>query len=57
MNFDKAFELVIGAEGGYTKDPNDRGNWTGGDGLCCIAINAPTATVGLLSRGAYRDLC
>ena len=31
MNFDKAFELVIGAEGGYTKDPNDRGNWTGGE--------------------------
>ena len=30
MNFDKAFEILIGHEGGYTKDPNDNGNWTGG---------------------------
>lgn len=30
MNFDLAFERVIGHEGGYTADPRDRGNWTGG---------------------------
>jgi lysozyme family protein len=29
-DFDKAFELVVGVEGGYGKDPNDAGNWTGG---------------------------
>lgn len=28
--FDKAFERVIGHEGGYTTDPKDRGNWTTG---------------------------
>jgi lysozyme family protein len=30
MNFDKAFELLIGHEGGYTTNPKDAGNWTGG---------------------------
>lgn len=28
--FDDAFERLIGHEGGFTRDPNDRGNWTGG---------------------------
>lgn len=30
MDFDRAFELLIGHEGGFQKDPRDRGNWTGG---------------------------
>jgi lysozyme family protein len=30
MDFQKAFELLIGNEGVYSDDPNDRGNWTGG---------------------------
>lgn len=30
MNFDKAFERVVGLEGGYDADPRDRGNWTSG---------------------------
>lgn len=30
MNFDKAFELVIGHEGGFTLHSGDPGNWTGG---------------------------
>lgn len=30
MNFDKAFELIIGHEGGFTDDKRDPGNWTGG---------------------------
>lgn len=30
MNFDKAFELLIGHEGGYTSLRSDPGNWTGG---------------------------
>lgn len=30
MDFPTAFKFVIGEEGGYTADPNDRGNWTGG---------------------------
>lgn len=30
MNFDKAFEKLIGHEGGLSLDPKDRGNWTSG---------------------------
>lgn len=30
MNFDQAFEALIGHEGGLSMDPKDRGNWTGG---------------------------
>lgn len=30
MNFDKAFEMLIGHEGGFTDNPKDRGNWTSG---------------------------
>lgn len=29
--FDKAFDRVFKHEGGYTADPKDRGNWTGGE--------------------------
>jgi lysozyme family protein len=30
MNFDLAFERLIGHEGGYSDDSRDLGNWTGG---------------------------
>lgn len=30
QDFERAFELVIGSEGGYSTDRNDPGNWTGG---------------------------
>lgn len=30
MDFNDAFERLIGHEGGFTDDPNDDGNWTGG---------------------------
>lgn len=30
MNFDKAFDLLIGHEGGFTDNRSDPGNWTGG---------------------------
>jgi len=29
-DYDDAFLFVVGAEGGYTDDPNDRGNWDTG---------------------------
>lgn len=29
-SFDRAFDLVVGSEGTYDADPDDRGNWTGG---------------------------
>lgn len=31
MNFDEAFARVLGHEGGYSGDSNDRGNWTSGE--------------------------
>ncbi|MBW5416098.1 MULTISPECIES: glycoside hydrolase family 108 protein [unclassified Pseudomonas] len=30
MNFEMAFERVVGHEGNFQDDPNDRGNWTTG---------------------------
>ncbi|MDZ7918526.1 glycoside hydrolase family 108 protein [Rhodoferax sp.] len=30
MNFDQAFDRLINHEGGYSDDPKDPGNWTGG---------------------------
>lgn len=30
MNFDQAFEIIVGLEGKFTRDPRDSGNWTGG---------------------------
>ncbi len=30
ITFDEAFDRLIGHEGGFTKNPNDPGNWTGG---------------------------
>lgn len=30
MDFDTAFQLLLGHEGAFTNNPNDRGNWTGG---------------------------
>lgn len=29
--FDEAFERTVGHEGGFQKDPKDRGNWTSGE--------------------------
>jgi len=30
-NWETSFDLVVGHEGGYTDDPKDKGNWTGGE--------------------------
>lgn len=51
-DFDRAFAFVIGAEGGFTADPHDRGNWTGGEigkGIC-------RGTKYGISAAAYPDL-
>lgn len=37
MDFEQAFQRLIGHEGGFTRDRHDKGNWTGGEvgkGLC-----------------------
>jgi len=31
MNFDEAIQHVVTSEGGFTDDPDDHGNWTGGE--------------------------
>ena len=50
--FDDAFRAVIGAEGGYTADPLDPGNWTGG--RCRIGQCAGTKYG--ISAAAYPSL-
>lgn len=30
MEFEQSFRQVVGHEGGWSRDPNDRGNWTSG---------------------------
>lgn len=29
--FERAFRIVVGEEGGFTLDPRDKGNWSGGE--------------------------
>lgn len=51
-NFDRMFDIVVSCEGGFTADPEDSGNWTGG------AIGAGTCrgTKFGISCAAYPDL-
>jgi lysozyme family protein len=48
-DFDRAYVLVCGAEGGFTKDPQDNGNWTGGR----IGAGELKGTNGGISAAAY----
>ena len=50
--FDKAFEIVVGHEGGYTDNPQDPGNWTGG---ACF-VGACKGTNYGISAAAYPAL-
>lgn len=52
MNYDKAFELVIGHEGGFTDNRNDRGNWTSGQ----IGVGQLKGTKYGISAMAYPHL-
>lgn len=51
-NFDKAFELVVGHEGGFTDDRRDRGNWTSGK----IGVGQLKGTKFGVSAMAYPNL-
>jgi lysozyme family protein len=64
-DFDRAFDLVIGHEGGYTSNPNDPGNWTGGavgKGECkgtkygVSAASYPTLDIKNLTLAEARDI-
>ncbi|MBK3333569.1 glycoside hydrolase family 108 protein [Burkholderia pseudomallei] len=51
-NFARAFELVVGIEAGFTKDPNDPGNWTGGK----VGVGELKGTNRGISAAAYPTL-
>jgi lysozyme family protein len=51
-NYDDSFELVIGHEGGFTKDRRDRGNWTSG----VIGVGQLKGTKYGVSAMSYPDL-
>lgn len=52
MDFDQAFELTVGHEGGFTANPKDRGNWTGGR----IGVGELKGTKFGISAAAYPHL-
>lgn len=52
MNYDQAFEILIGHEGEFTDDKNDRGNWTSGK----IGVGELKGTKYGISAMAYPDL-
>jgi lysozyme family protein len=51
-NFDRMFDLVVAHEGGFTSDPADPGNWTGG----AIDVGTCRGTKCGISAAAYPDL-
>lgn len=52
MNFDEAFKLVVGHEGGFTDDTKDTGNWTSGK----VGIGKLNGTKYGISAAAYPAL-
>lgn len=51
-NFGAAFSITVGVEGGYQNNPNDRGNWTGGE----IGVGENQGTKYGISAAAYPNL-
>lgn len=51
-NYDTCFTHVLGSEGGFTDDPNDKGNWTG----CKCDSGVLKGTNWGVSACAYPDL-
>ncbi len=50
--FDQAFAIVVNAEGGYTTNPSDPGNWTGG----AVNVGVCRGTKYGISAAAYPSL-
>ncbi len=50
--FDQAFTYTVGNEGGFTKDPNDKGNWTGGS----VGVGVLKGTKYGISAASYPTL-
>lgn len=51
-NFVDAFHFTLGAEGGFTANPNDPGNWTGGQ----VGVGSLNGTNWGISAASYPDL-
>lgn len=51
-NFDVAFAFTVGVEGNYSDNPQDSGNWTGGQ----IGVGQLKGTKYGISAAAYPDL-
>jgi len=51
-NFDRMFDIVVGHEGGFTSNPADPGNWTGG----AVGSGVCRGTRFGISAAAYPDL-
>jgi lysozyme family protein len=51
-DFALAFDLVVGHEGGYTNNPQDPGNWTGGK----VGVGSCKGTKYGISAASYPDL-
>jgi lysozyme family protein len=51
MNFDDAFKIVVGEEGGWGAAPGDRGNWTSG----IVGVGKLRGTKYGISAMAYPD--
>lgn len=52
MNFDKAFDRLIGHEAGYSSDNRDPGNWTGGK----VGVGFLKGTKYGIAANTYPDL-
>lgn len=50
--FDEALDLTILVEGGFQKDPNDKGNWTGGE----VGVGELKGTKWGISAASYPQL-
>lgn len=50
-DFNLAFTLLIGVEGGYSTDPNDPGNWTGG----AVGVGECKGTMYGVSAASYPE--
>lgn len=51
LDFNTAFLLTVGHEGGYSNNPNDPGNWTGGD----VGVGELKGTNYGISAASYPD--
>jgi len=52
MNFDQAIQCILSSEGGFTDDPDDSGNWTGGE----VGVGDLNGTYWGISAASYNNI-